>query len=220
GGGMRGPIRSRRSGLMAAGLVGAVAVAGAGVTGASATPAATATANAGHQCLVMEGSGDPAFTKNFNPFTANTINGGFVRGPFYEPLVVVTVAGGGKTYPWLAKSWQWTHGGKTLVLNLQTGVKWTDGQPLTSSDVVYSLTAGKQDKSMDIIGMFNKGTNIRNVVANGPNQVLIDLKTPDSQFIAATLNKQFIVPQHIWSKIKKPATYLNPKPVGSGPFTE
>src|SRR5690242_13746415 len=218
---MRGPIRSRRSGLMAAGLVGAVAVAAAGMTtGASATPTATATANAGHQCLVMEGSGDPAFTKNFNPFTANTINGGFVRGAFYEPLVVVTVAGGGKTYPWLAKSWQWTHGGKTLVLNLQTGVKWTDGQPFSSSDVVYSLTAGKQDKSMDIIGMFNKGSNIKGVVKQGPNQVLINLKTPDSQFIAATLNKQFIVPKHIWAKQAKPATYLNSNPVGTGPFTQ
>src|SRR3954471_7512796 len=223
GGGMRGSTRSARSGLRAMGLVGALALAVVGVQGASATPtrqAAPAAPNAGHQCLVMEGSGDPAFTKNFNPFTANTINGGFVRGAFYEPLVVVTVAGGGHTYPWLAKSWQWTHGGKTLVLNLQTGVKWTDGQPLTASDVVYSLTAGKQDKSMDIVGMFNKGSNVKGVVANGKDQVLVNLKTPDSQFIAATLNRQFIVPKHVWSKQAKPATYLNPKPVGSGPFTQ
>ena len=28
----------------------------------------------------------------------------------------------------------------------QQGVKWSDGKPLTSADVVYSLTAGKQDK--------------------------------------------------------------------------
>ena len=55
------------------------------------------------------------------------------------------------------------HGGKTLRADLQKGVKWTDGQPLTAADVVYSLTAGKQDKSMDIVGMFNKGTNIGSV---------------------------------------------------------
>jgi peptide/nickel transport system substrate-binding protein len=29
----------------------------------------------------------------------------------------------------------------------------------------------------------------------------------------------FIVPQHVWSKIKDPATYLDPHPVGTGPFT-
>ena len=36
---------------------------------------------------------------------------------------------------------------------MQHGVKWTDGKPLTSADVVYSLTAGKQDKAMDMIGL-------------------------------------------------------------------
>ena len=53
----------------------------------------------------------------------------------------------------------------------------------------------------------------------GTNAVAINLKTPDSQFIAANLNLQFIVPKHIWSKQAKPATYKNPSPVGSGPFT-
>ena len=29
---------------------------------------------------------------------------------------------------------------------------------------------------------------------------------------------QFVVPKHIWSKVKDPATFTNPNPVGSGPF--
>jgi len=203
------------------GLVGALALAVVGVQGASATPtrqAAPAAPNAGHKCLVMEGSGDPAFTKNFNPWTAFSINGGIVRGAFYEPLIVVTVAGGGHTYPWLAKSWKWTNGNKTLTLNLQPNVKWSDGQPFTSADVVWSLTAGKVDKALDIVGYVGKATNFKSIVAQGPNKVAINLKTPDSQFLAATLNRQFIVPKHIWAKQKKPATYLNPAPVGTGPF--
>src|SRR2546423_1015132 len=52
----------------------------------------------------------------------------------------------------------------------------------------------------------------------GPQRVAITLKAPDSQFIAAILNRQFIVPQHVWSKVSDPATYLNSNPVGSGPF--
>ena len=34
---------------------------------ASARHAAAFAASAGHKCLVMTGSGDPVFTKNFNP---------------------------------------------------------------------------------------------------------------------------------------------------------
>ena len=58
-----------------------------------------------HTCLVMTGSGDPAFVKNFNPYTATGLpSGAFVQGAFYEPLIV-TGEGGLKPVPWLARSW-------------------------------------------------------------------------------------------------------------------
>ena len=63
-------------------------------------------------------------------------------------------------------------------------------------------------------------TNIASVKASGPYKVVIKLKTIDSQFIAANLNLQFVVPKHIWSKVTDPATFTNPNPVGSGPFNE
>jgi len=81
----------------------------------------------------MTGSGDPAFVRNFNPYTATSLpSGAFVRGAFYEPLVIATVAGGGHLYPWLASSWKWSNANKTLTLSLRKGVKWSDGKPLTS----------------------------------------------------------------------------------------
>jgi peptide/nickel transport system substrate-binding protein len=190
----------------------------------ASVPAATRTvgsASANHTCLVMTGSGDPAFVKNFNPYTAQgQPSGGFVRGAFYEPLIISSVAGGGHTYPWLAQSWKWSNGNKTLTLNLRKGVKWTDGKPLTSADVVYSLTAGKQNKIMDMIGYASPDTSVASVSASGPYKAVIKLKTIDSQFIAANLNLQFVVPKHIWSKVADPATWPNTNPVGSGPFAK
>jgi peptide/nickel transport system substrate-binding protein len=169
----------------------------------------------------MTGSGDPAFVKNFNPFTATSLpSGAFVKGAFYEPLIVTTAAGGGHQYPWLAKSWRWSAGNRILTLDLQQGVKWSDGKPLTSADVVYTLKAGHQNKVLDQIGLYRPGTNIASVRAKGPYAVQINLKTPDSQFIAANLNTLFVLPQHIWSKVADPATWTNPNPVGSGPFTQ
>jgi len=202
------------------GLLGVVTVVAAVVVVQTTSAATSKSAASSHNCLVMTGSGDPAFVKNFNPWTATTLpSGGFVRGAFYEPLVITTPAGGGHQYPWLAQSWKWSNGNKTLTLNIRKGVKWSDGQPLTAADVVYSLTAGKQDKVMDTIGLYRPGTNIASVKQVGGNKVAITLKTPDSQFIAANLNLQFVVPQHIFSKVKKVATWTNPDPVGSGPFT-
>src|SRR5689334_15791179 len=138
----------------------------AGLVGSTRAPAATDKA-AAHQCLVMTGSGDPAFTKNFNPYTATGLpSGSIVNGAFYEPLIVVG-EGGLKPVPWLAKSWKWSNGNKTLTLNLQKGVKWSDGKPLTSLDVVYSLTAGHQSAAMDRIGLTGAGNNVQSIRAHG-----------------------------------------------------
>src|SRR5436190_9422998 len=96
----------------------------------AATPAAVdrAAAPAAHSCLVMTGSGDPAFVKNFNPYTATgQPSGAFVQGAFYEPLII-TGEGGLKPVPWLARSWSWSNGNKTLNLNIARGVKWSDGK--------------------------------------------------------------------------------------------
>src|SRR5258706_4379650 len=160
-----------------------VAVAAARPTG---HPTAVVKAAASHSCLVMTGSGDPAFTKNFNPFTATGLpTGQFVRGAVYEGLTV-SPEGGKPTLPWLARTWKWSNGNKTLTLQLAKGVKWSDGKLLTSTDVVYSLTAGKQDSVMDVIGMTRPGSSVVSVKAKGPYTVAITLKTPDSQFVAAT----------------------------------
>jgi peptide/nickel transport system substrate-binding protein len=218
---MRPDVRfpRRRVGLALAGLAAAAALVAS--ASAPAAPTAGATNLAGHSCLVMTGSGDPAFVRNFNPYTATSLpSGGFVRGAFYEPLIISTVAGGGHVYPWLAKSWKWSNGNKTLTLDLQRGVKWTDGKPLTSADVVYSLTAGKQDKAMDMVGLTLPDTNIVSIKASGLYKVVIKLKTVDSQFIPAVLNAQFVVPKHIWTGVSNAATFTNPNPVGSGPFAK
>jgi peptide/nickel transport system substrate-binding protein len=208
--------------VVGAAIVAALVVARMAPAAGSTPASASAAAAKAHSCLVMTGSGDPAFVKNFNPYTAQGLpSGQFIRGAMYEGLIV-TPAGGLKARPWLAKSWKWSNGNKTLTLNLVQNAKWSDGQPLTSDDVVYSLKGGtgSQSKVMDVLGYTRPGSNVASVTANGKYSVVIKLKTVDSQFIPTTLNGVFIVPKHIWSKVKNPATYTNSKPVGSGPFTK
>src|SRR3954454_5790760 len=113
--------RNARIGVVVAGLTAALTA----LFGTAAAPAAVGGAGsiaASHQCLVMTGSGDQAFVKNFNPYTATTLpSGGFVRGAFYEPLVISTAAGGGRQYPWLASRWKWGGGNKNLTLRPRKG---------------------------------------------------------------------------------------------------
>jgi peptide/nickel transport system substrate-binding protein len=187
----------------------------------AATPAAVAKksglAATPHRCLVMTGSGDPAFVKNFNPYTATgQPSGSFVQGAFYEPLII-TPQGGLKAVPWLARSWRWSGGNKTLTLNIARGARWSDGKPLTAADVAYSITAGRQDKLMDRVGLVGASNNIASVTARG-RKVVIRLKTPDSQFISSTVNRVFVVPKHVWSKVQNVETFTNSNPVSSGPF--
>src|SRR5258705_1208107 len=89
-----------------------------------------------------------------------------------------------------------------------------------ATNLVYSLTAGKQDKAMDMIGLTQPDTNIVSISASGPYDAVIKLKTVDSQFIPAVLNAQFVVPKHIWTGVSDAATFTNPNPVGSGPFAK
>jgi len=213
---MRLPLRTTR--WVAVSAVAACAIVATIV--AAATPAAVdrAAAPAAHKCLVMTGSGDPAFTRNFNPFTGTGLpSGTIVQGAFYEPLLI-TPEGKTSPQPWLARSYSWTNRNRTLRLNLVHNARWSDGKALTSADVVYSLTAGRQDKIMDRVGLTGASNGIVSVKARGKYTVLITLKTPDSQFISSILNRQFVIPKHIWSKVANPATYTNSNPVGSGPF--
>src|SRR5213592_3032001 len=125
-------MRFRPSRWLAAAVAAGCAVPAMLIAGAA--PAAVyegnsaGTVTAAHRCLVMTGSGDPAFTRNFNPYTATGLpSGQFVKGAIYEGLTV-SPEGGKPTLPWLARSWKWSNGNKTLTLNLAKGVKWSDGK--------------------------------------------------------------------------------------------
>ena len=179
---------------------------------------ATAASAAAHACVVATGSGDEAFVRNFNPFNGGSMRD-FTQGGIYENLVISTAFGGGRVYNILASKLAFSKDGKTLTITIHPNVKWSDGKPLTNRDVLYSLTAGRQDKYMDRINLVGDNSNIASVKLAGKNKVAIRFKQVDATFVGSILSTVFIVPQHIWSKVKNVDTFTNANPVGSGPFT-
>jgi peptide/nickel transport system substrate-binding protein len=197
-----------------------VAVAALVVTAVFAATAVAATAKSAasaHPCVVAAGSGDQAFTRNFNPFNLGTQRD-FTWGGIYENLLISTAVGGGRQYNIIGQSFAWSNGGKTLTITVRPNVKWSDGKPLTAEDVLYSLTIGRQDKAADRISLTAANSNIAGVARVGSNKVAIRFKQVDSTFLGSQLPTVPIVPKRIWSKVKDVTGFANPNPVGSGPF--
>jgi peptide/nickel transport system substrate-binding protein len=164
----------------------------------------------GSSILTIQGdAGDPTLTENFNPFSSTQLEGTRL---IYEPLEIPSSVNGSYT-PFLATGYTFTNS-TTLVYTLRTGVKWSDGQPFSAADVVFTFDLLKKVAALDTTGVW---TQLKDVTSSG-NKVTMTFKSPSVPF-AATVAQVPIVPEHIWKSIANPAKYANTKPVGTGPFT-
>jgi len=68
--------------------------------------------------------------------------------------------------PQLATSWSWSDDGKQLTMKLVEGAKWSDGDPFTSEDVIFSWEDNIADPQMPgwaKAGAFGEGTKLEAV---------------------------------------------------------
>ena len=121
----------------------------------------------------------------------------------------------GKRLPRLATKWEASPDGKTYTFTLREGVKWSDGQPFTADDVVFTLNA---------FGKFNTYlTKLMPLVeeASAPDAktFVLKLKQPLTATFDLFDKEVFpLMPKHIYDG-KDVATHpANLAPVGLGPF--
>lgn len=155
------------------------------------------------------------FVENYNPYTT----GGLFGGVLYEPLMMLNRNTGKVEYR-LAKSAEYSDDLKTITVKLRDGLQWSDGQPLTAKDVVFSYTMTKNVAAYDGKAIWTTG-NLQSITATDAHTIVFKLKDADSTFIWG-LPDYHIVPEHVWSKVaaKDLATFKNLNPVGSGPLTD
>src|SRR5215469_6897564 len=140
------------------------------------------------------------------------------QGLIYEPLFLYDPIKNAYD-PWLATGdesagWQ----GNTYVINVRSGVTWSDGQPMTAADVAYSINLAVTNPADPYSA--NVAT-VKTATASG-NTVTVTFKgTPGYTEFTDYLWKAPVLPQHIWSKLaaSKIATDPNTSPVGTGPMT-
>jgi len=155
-----------------------------------------------------------AWNCQFNPYSAADQFASF--GPVYEELVYMDSLKNGATTPWLASAWAWSNGNKTLTFTIRSGVKWSDGTAFSAKDVIYSFDLLKKYPALDLNGDWSV---LSSVSAKGSNQVMFQFTKPSVTYFYYIADETPIVPQHIWSKIKNPVTYLDAAPIGTGPYT-
>ncbi|WP_370881088.1 ABC transporter substrate-binding protein [Rhizobium mesoamericanum] len=156
-----------------------------------------------------------SWVRNFNPFDLagrrqSTMD--FI----YEPLVIFNADDGGKPIFRLATSYKFSDDLKSITYVLRDGVKWSDGQPLTSADVKYTLELMLKNPATDTVGV---GETVASVEAPSPSEVKINLKDVNTEF-PESLADFPVVPEHIWKDVADPVAFKNENPVGSGPMTE
>ncbi len=119
--------------------------------------------------------------------------------------------------PGIAKTWDISKDKKTVTFHLDPEAKWSDGQPVTSADVKYSLEALGGHGAL-----FTSYTeNVTSIETPDPQTVIIKTSKPDTRIVGGLLI--YIIPKHIWGKhsIKElTGSFQAEMPmVGSGPFT-
>ena len=94
----------------------------------------------------MESSPENSITQDFNPFVSTAAPQGMgATGLVYEPLYQFDLADPTKQYPWLATKYKWGPGGKSITVTIRSGVKFSDGTPLTPADVVFTYEYMKKN---------------------------------------------------------------------------
>lgn len=187
----------------------------AGVALASLALASGAKPASAESVLAMHIEEQTSWVQNFNPFDL----GGRRQSTMdfiYEPLVIFNDYDSGKPIFRLATAYKFSDDLKSITYTLRDGVKWSDGQPLTSADMKYTLELMLKNPAVDIVGV---SESVASVEAPSPTEVKINLKDVDTHF-PESLADFPVVPEHIWKDIKDPLAFKNEKPVGSGPMTE
>jgi peptide/nickel transport system substrate-binding protein len=159
--------------------------------------------------LVIDRSNDAVSMNKTTTFDNSSI---YVMEQIMEPLF--TVSNDGKTVkPWLATGYTVSANKLTYTIKLRSGVKFSNGQPMTAADVKFSID---QDTATGTTGWGYINSAIKQVVAVNPSTVQLDLKYAWAPILAdLSLFSNGIIPNNYGGETK---TAFYTHPIGTGPF--
>ena len=175
---------------------------------------------------LLAGAGAPAaaqqaprgtltFVQSLLPLVADPhvefLNSSFhVQYAMFDPLARVNEEG--RLTPYLATSWK-LESPTSWVFELRKNVKWHDGAPFTSKDVVFSISRILDPATRSIWGRIYSF--VERAEAIDDTTVRIRTKTP-SVAVPQDFGRMAMLPKDQFERMGKDAFFA--KPVGTGPF--
>ncbi|HXF61190.1 MAG TPA: ABC transporter substrate-binding protein [Caldilineaceae bacterium] len=129
----------------------------------------------------------------------------------------------GEYIPWLAESYEYNDDFTAITVHLRDGVKWSDGEPFTSDDVVFTYDLLMNNPGMTWAAEVTK--NVASVEAVDDLTVTFNLVSPNPRF--HLIREAFpavgiwggitILPRHVWEG-EDPLTFKSSNPIGTGAY--
>src|SRR5581483_6798028 len=161
-------------------------------------PSSGGTDRANTLILDTEG-GKVADAKNFNPYAGGRGGSNGVVQALTEPVFTTNLVTG-KIEPWLADSMTPKEDFTRWTLKLKKGIEWSDGQPLTADDVLFTVAMIQKFPDLALPYKF------KDVTAKKIDDQTVEFTLPQSdprwQLTVWSSNLQSqevkLVPEHIW----------------------
>lgn len=207
----RPPARHRLSALAVA-----VLLTCGGLAAGAAAPAASAASTPGSTLRI---EADTSIS-TFNPFLSY-FNGELnVLGSIYPTLTMINEQG--KPAPYLATSWTTSPDQLTWTFKIRSGLKWSDGKPLTAADAAWTFNLIMHNQ----VAATSNGSLVANfatVTAPNPTTLVITTKKPQANmlYLSVPITGIPIVPEHVWaSQVPSLGKFknMNFPVVGYGPW--
>jgi ABC-type transport system substrate-binding protein len=116
----------------------------------------------------------------------------------------------------LANNYEILENGKIWEISLKKNLFWSDDQPLTAEDVIFTI---ETIQNPDIKSPFRANWLGVKVEKISDLKIRFELKNPSGVFLENFTLK--IIPKHIWENTPPqnfPLSFYNLKPIGSGPY--
>ncbi|MBI4169182.1 MAG: hypothetical protein HY510_04515 [Acidobacteria bacterium] len=158
------------------------------------------------------------FPLRFEPKTLNFVSVDEQYGVLVLRLVgdgLVDHDAGLRVVPRLARSWELSADGRRLTFHLRPGVRFHDGVPLTSADVVYTYERVIDPESRALTWM-DSFLPIERVEAPDPVTVVVTYRAPYAPALHGW--DVPILPRHLYEREDFATSRFNRAPVGTGPF--
>ncbi|MCL4452448.1 MAG: ABC transporter substrate-binding protein [Candidatus Thermoplasmatota archaeon] len=151
-----------------------------------------------------------------NPYTYTASVSDWILMDTYSTLALYN-ANGSALIPELATSWNINVSNGTAIVHLNPNAKFSNGQPINSSDVAYSYEMADCCFS----GLSSYVCMITNISTPNPQTVIFNFT--GGLFPLISLDNVFILPESVWENVNVSSYFgynasANPSFVGSGPF--